>query len=117
MANHPSAPWWITRSMMLTVPMACPDSDGYERGSRPAMKGPPMQASPAIPRPEHPRPQFMRHDWLNLNGEWQFEIDQGDSGLERGLKDRELAARITLPFCPDASFSGVGHTDFLNPVW
>lgn len=26
-----------------------------------------------IPRKEHPKPQFERQDWLNLNGEWQFE--------------------------------------------
>ena len=38
-----------------------------------------------IPRPEHPRPQCVRERWLNLNGPWQFEIDQGDTGLERQL--------------------------------
>ena len=43
-----------------------------------------------IPRPEYPRPQFVRADWLCLNGEWQFEIDPGDSGMERGLLEREL---------------------------
>jgi hypothetical protein len=26
-----------------------------------------------IPLPEHPRPDFERHDWLNLNGGWDFE--------------------------------------------
>ncbi|NLE54679.1 MAG: hypothetical protein GX617_07070, partial [Lentisphaerae bacterium] len=44
-----------------------------------------------IPRPEYPRPQFVREDWLNLNGDWQFEIDTGDSGLARGLLNRELS--------------------------
>ena len=34
-----------------------------------------------LPRPEYPRPQFVRSEWLCLNGEWQFEIDQGDSDL------------------------------------
>ena len=28
-------------------------------------------------RPEYPRPQFVREDWMNLNGEWDFEIDSG----------------------------------------
>jgi len=23
----------------------------------------------------YPRPQFIRNDWLNLNGEWEFEYD------------------------------------------
>ena len=69
------------------------------------------------PRPEYPRPQFVRADWLNLNGQWQFEIDAGDSGLERGLKDRDLAGEITVPFCPESTLSGVAHTDFMDAVW
>ena len=70
-----------------------------------------------IPRPEYPRPQFVRKDWLCLNGRWQFEIDQGDSGLERGLLARDLAGRITVPFCPESELSGVESRDFLEAVW
>ena len=51
-----------------------------------------MTDNTTIPRPEYPRPQFVRPDWLCLNGEWQFEIDAGDSGLERELQDT-----ITVP--------------------
>ena len=69
------------------------------------------------PRPEYPRPQFVRTDWMNLNGQWQFEIDAGDSGLERGLKDRDLTGEITVPFCPESKLSGVVHTDFMDAVW
>jgi beta-galactosidase/beta-glucuronidase len=71
----------------------------------------------SIPRPEYPRPQFVREDWLCLNGEWQFEMDHGDSGLERGLCDRELEGQITVPFCPESVLSGVGNVDFMNAVW
>ena len=70
-----------------------------------------------LPRSEYPRPQFMRDEWLSLNGEWQFEIDQGSSGLERGLLDRNLNDRITVPFCPESKLSGVENLDFLNEVW
>lgn len=70
-----------------------------------------------IPRPEYPRPQFMRSDWLCLNGTWQFEIDQGDSGLERGLLHRELKNQILVPFCPESTLSGIGNPDYLNAVW
>lgn len=69
------------------------------------------------PRSEYPRPQFVRDRWLCLNGEWQFEVDQGDSGLERGLKDRELKDRIIVPFCPESELSGICNRDFLNAVW
>ena len=55
-----------------------------------------------IPRSEYPRPQFVRDEWLCLNGEWGFEIDQGDSGIHRGLLERELRDTITVPFCPES---------------
>lgn len=71
----------------------------------------------AVPRNEYPRPQFVRPDWLCLNGEWQFEIDQGDSGLERGLLKRDLQQTITVPFCPESELSGIGNHDYLEAVW
>ncbi|WP_210479357.1 glycoside hydrolase family 2 protein [Naasia sp. SYSU D00948] len=73
--------------------------------------------SPDHPRPEHPRPQFVRDRWLSLNGWWEFQLDQGDSGLERGLAGRELDDRILVPFAPESEASGVGNTDYLQAVW
>jgi len=72
-----------------------------------------------IPRPEHPRPQFMRGNWYNLNGTWQFEIDQSKSGIARGLyrEGEALSGSITVPFCPESSLSGIGCKDFLYGVW
>ncbi|MCS7060957.1 MAG: glycoside hydrolase family 2 TIM barrel-domain containing protein [Anaerolineae bacterium] len=72
----------------------------------------------AIPRPEHPRPQWARTDWQNLNGEWEFEIDHGLSGLERGMhQNRLFAGTITIPFCPESELSGIGNKDFMAGVW
>ena len=70
-----------------------------------------------IPRSEYPRPQFVRDDWLCLNGEWQFEIDQGDSGIHRGLLDSKLNDKITVPFCPESKLSGIENHDYYNAVW
>ncbi len=70
-----------------------------------------------IPRSEYPRPQFVRSDWQCLNGEWQFEIDQGDSGLERGLLDQDLNSKIVVPFCPESKLSGIENPDFMEAVW
>lgn len=71
-----------------------------------------------IPRPEYPNPQFEREMWLNLNGEWEFEIDKSASGKARRLYEKEkLDGKIIVPFCPESSLSGVGETDFLNSVW
>lgn len=71
----------------------------------------------SIPRPEYPRPQFVRSEWENLNGQWEFEIDQADTGLERGLRDRPLATQIIVPFAPESAASGVGIRDHLTAVW
>lgn len=71
-----------------------------------------------IPRPEHPNPQWERKNWKNLNGTWQFEIDNGLSGEARGLVEAQsLSGTITVPFCPEAPLSGVGNKDFMNSVW
>ena len=78
-----------------------------------------MAAILKIPRPEYPRPQFERAAWKNLNGEWQYELDQSRSGLERGLakNDREFSGKILVPFCPQSRCSGVGFTDFIGGIW
>jgi hypothetical protein len=51
-----------------------------------------------VPRPEYPRPRFVRADWLCLNGEWQFEVDAGDSGKDRGLVDRDRKRTVFTTF-------------------
>ncbi|MBO4353804.1 MAG: beta-galactosidase, partial [Clostridia bacterium] len=70
-----------------------------------------------IPRPEYPNPQFERKNWINLNGEWGFEIDNTKTGVERGILDRKLESKITVPFCPESKLSGIGNTDFMNSVF
>lgn len=72
----------------------------------------------AVPRPEHPQPQMERTEWMNLNGEWDFEFDFGNSGIDRKLyQNTKLDRKITVPFCPESSLSGVGHKDFIRAVW
>lgn len=71
-----------------------------------------------IPRPEHPRPQFQRKTWLNLNGLWEFEIDNEKSCSEKGiLSKKKLDKEIIVPFCPESKLSGIEHTDFMHCVW
>lgn len=71
-----------------------------------------------LPRPEHPFPQMVREKWMNLNGEWEFEIDRGESGRNRKLWNAEhLKGTIIVPFCPESPLSGVGDKDFMPCVW
>jgi hypothetical protein len=71
-----------------------------------------------VPRPEHPRPDAFRSNWLNLNGEWQFEIDDQDDGVARGLESsHDLSSKIVVPFCPESKLSGLGHYGFMKHLW
>lgn len=71
-----------------------------------------------IPRNEYPRPQLVRENWINLNGEWDFEIDNCVSGKEKEFFKRpSLDGKIIVPFCPESVLSGVGNTDFMSCVW
>ena len=77
-----------------------------------------MNVNATTPRPEYPEPQFARENWINLNGEWEFEKDPGNSGEPRGLhKAGALSGRITVPFCMESELSGVGDKDFCAAVW
>lgn len=71
-----------------------------------------------ISRPEHPMPNRMRDEWINLNGVWEFEIDNEVSGIEKEYYKRDsLTAAINVPFCPESELSGVNNKDFMNCVW
>ena len=72
----------------------------------------------SMPRPEHPKPQMQRESWLNLNGQWDFSFDFGNSGIERKFFERkELDQKILVPFCPESDLSGIGYKDFIPAVW
>ena len=71
-----------------------------------------------IPRPEHPNPQSERNNWANLNGEWDFEFDFGNSKFESGILEKEnWDNKILVPFCPESKLSGIEYTDFIPAVW
>ena len=71
-----------------------------------------------LPRHEHPKPQAERANWLNLNGEWDFEFDFGNSKFQSGILERaEWSDKIIVPFCPESKLSGIEHTDFIPAVW
>ena len=71
-----------------------------------------------IPRCEHPKPQMRRENWMNLNGEWDFAFDFGNSGIDRKIFEEErLDKKIIVPFCPESELSGIGYKDFIPAVW
>jgi beta-galactosidase/beta-glucuronidase len=71
-----------------------------------------------VPRPEYPRPQFVRDEWMNLNGEWEFAFDDRNEGLEQAWHDgRTLPLRIIVPFAYQTSLSGIHDKSIHEVVW
>lgn len=61
----------------------------------------------SIPRSEYPRPSLRRDEWINLNGRWDFEIDNDMCGEDARFYERKsLSGSITVPFCPESRLSG-----------
>lgn len=55
-----------------------------------------------VPLPEYPRPQFVRPDWINLNGYWEYAIRP-----ENGPMPQKYDGQILVPFCVESALSGV----------
>ena len=72
-----------------------------------------------IPRNEHPNPNFKRENYEILNGEWEFEFDFGNSGVNREMFKNcsVFSKKITVPFCVESELSGIGYKDFIPAVW
>ena len=71
-----------------------------------------------IPRPEYPRPNFVREDWLNLNGVWEFEFDDENLGeREKWYQKQAFSRTINVPFCFESELSGIGDTSHHDHIW
>ena len=73
----------------------------------------------SLPRPEFPEPQFEREQWQNLNGSWEFEFDDANTGLSRHWENaaHKLGRNIIVPFCFESKLSGIADTAFHPNVW
>lgn len=70
-------------------------------------------------RSEYPRPQFVREDWLNLNGEWDFEFDDHNVGEDERWSrgERPFSKKINVPFAFQSKLSGICDPSFHDVVW
>ena len=77
-----------------------------------------MESATRVPRPEYPRPQFVRAEWMNLNGEWEFAFDDEDRGwLLAWHYGLPLERRITVPYPYQSELSGVNDKGIHEVVW
>lgn len=67
---------------------------------------------------DYPRPQFVRQDWLNLNGEWQFRFDDNNAGEQLKWQEKfQGTHKINVPFTYETKASGIGEEAFHPYVW
>lgn len=69
---------------------------------------------------DYPRPQFVRKDWLDLNGEWDFSFDDNQVGESEHWYDQAQfpeGLQIKVPFTYETEASGIGIETFHPLVW
>ncbi|NBC72939.1 glycoside hydrolase family 2 protein [Paenibacillus sacheonensis] len=72
----------------------------------------------SIYRPDYPRPQFVRQDWLNLNGTWDFRFDDRNEGeAARWFDAFPSNLRIEVPFSYETKASGIADETAHPYVW
>lgn len=69
---------------------------------------------------DYPRPQFVRNEWVDLNGEWDFSFDDNQAGeSEQWYVQKQFPAgtKIKVPFTYETQASGIGIETFHPLVW
>ena len=67
---------------------------------------------------DYPRPQFVRNNWENLNGIWDFSFDDSNDGEgEKWYCDFPAQRTICVPFSYETAASGIGDETCHENVW
>ena len=66
----------------------------------------------------YPRPQFVRENWLNLNGEWNFIFDDENNGEEQKYYNNfPESQKIQVPFTYETKMSGINDETIHENIW
>lgn len=67
---------------------------------------------------DYPRPQFVRKDWENLNGTWDFGFDDENVGeIEKWYEDFKGNLEIQVPFTFETKLSGIQDETRHDNIW
>lgn len=70
-------------------------------------------------RIEYPRPNFVRENWKNLNGQWEFEFDDANEGIKQKWYNgnAKFSKEINVPFVYESELSGINDQEIHDVVW
>ncbi|MBR1677532.1 MAG: glycoside hydrolase family 2 [Clostridia bacterium] len=69
-------------------------------------------------RKNYYRPQFVRDNYIDLCGEWNFVFDDNDVGLKSGYHAVfPVGRKICVPFSPETAASGIKDERYHRVVW
>ena len=69
-------------------------------------------------RKDYPRPQFVRTDWYNLNGMWDFAFDDENRGeTDHWETNFPVQTQIRVPFSYETKLSGIQDENIHEAVW
>ena len=67
---------------------------------------------------DYPRPQFVRNNWENLNGQWEFRFDDANVGeKEKWYEDFAGTHKIQVPFTYETKLSGIQDESRHDYIW
>ena len=67
---------------------------------------------------DYPRPQFIRNNWENLNGLWDFAFDDDNMGETEGWQNGFKAeCQINVPFTYETKLSGIQDESRHDHIW
>lgn len=67
---------------------------------------------------DYPRPQFVRGNWTNLNGTWDFTFDDQNVGeAEKWYNDFKGDLKIEVPYTYETKMSGIGDETRHDQIW
>ena len=67
---------------------------------------------------DYPRPQFVRTDWENLNGTWDFGFDDENAGeKEKWYQEFKGDKKINVPFTYETKLSGIQDETRHDFIW
>ena len=67
---------------------------------------------------DYPRPQFVRKEWQNLNGEWNFIFDDDNKGeIKKYFNNFPIEKKINVPFTYETKLSKIEYENIHYIVW